>query len=134
MALAQLTQAAQLATAKRERAELDFAEANLRRQEKLLRLGSGQKSDVIRAEAKARRAKSAEKLKQQWRDSNRPKAFGVVTQDFQVRRLLRDHDVAALDRPRQIGPENRNVAEIHRDSRAAQFGFIGDLKMKMWFG
>ena len=52
IALAQLTQAAQLETAKRERAELDFAEANLRRQEKLLRLGSGQKSDVTRAEQK----------------------------------------------------------------------------------
>jgi multidrug resistance efflux pump len=51
-ALAQLTEAAQLATQKRERAELDFAEANLRRQEKLLRLGSAHKSDVIRAEEK----------------------------------------------------------------------------------
>ena len=51
-ALAQLTGAAQLATQKRERAELDFAEANLRRQEKLLRLGSAHKSDVIRAEEK----------------------------------------------------------------------------------
>ena len=51
-ALAQLTEAAQLATQKRERAEPDFAEANLRRQEKLLRLGSAHKSDVIRAEEK----------------------------------------------------------------------------------
>ena len=51
-ALAQLTEAAQLAAQKRERAELDFAEANLRRQEKLLRLGSAHKSDVIRAEEK----------------------------------------------------------------------------------
>ena len=51
-ALAQLTGAAQLATQKRERAELDFAEANLRRQEKLLRLGSAHKSDVTRAEEK----------------------------------------------------------------------------------
>jgi hypothetical protein len=49
-ALAQLTEAAQLAAQKRERAELDFAEANLRRQEKLLRLGSGRKADVTRAE------------------------------------------------------------------------------------
>jgi multidrug resistance efflux pump len=52
IALAQLTQAAELALKKRERAELDFAEANLRRQEKLLRLGSGQKSDVNRAQEK----------------------------------------------------------------------------------
>ena len=50
--LAQLTDAAELATQKRERAELDFAEANLRRQEKLLRLGSGRKSDVSRAQEK----------------------------------------------------------------------------------
>ena len=52
IALAQLTEAAELAAQKRERAELDFAEANLRRQEKLLRLGSAQKSDVTRAEQK----------------------------------------------------------------------------------
>jgi hypothetical protein len=51
-ALAQLTQAAELASQKRERAELDFAEANLRRQEKLLRLGSAQKADVIQAQEK----------------------------------------------------------------------------------
>ena len=51
-ALAQLTEAAELAAQKRERAELDFAEANLRRQEKLLRLGSARKSDVNRAQEK----------------------------------------------------------------------------------
>jgi hypothetical protein len=51
-ALAQLTEAAQAATAKRERAELEFAEANLRRQQKLLKLGVGQKADVTRAEEK----------------------------------------------------------------------------------
>jgi len=50
--LAQLTEAAQMAAAKRERAELDAAEANLRRQEKLLRLGSADKSDVNRAQEK----------------------------------------------------------------------------------
>ena len=49
-ALAQLTEAAQAATAKREHAELETAEANLRRQQKLLKLGIGQKSDVTRAE------------------------------------------------------------------------------------
>src|SRR6266516_1930952 len=48
--LAQLSEAAQIAAAKRERAELEAAEANVRRQQKLLKLGSGQKSDVIRAE------------------------------------------------------------------------------------
>ena len=51
-AVAQLTEAVQIAAAKRERAELDAAEANLRRQQKLLRLGSAQKSDVARAEQK----------------------------------------------------------------------------------
>jgi hypothetical protein len=51
-ALAQLTEAAELATQKRERVELDFAEANLRRQEKLLQLGSARKSDVNRAHEK----------------------------------------------------------------------------------
>ena len=51
-AVAQLTEAAQIAAAKRERADLDAAEANLRRQQKLLRLGSAQKSDVSRAEQK----------------------------------------------------------------------------------
>lgn len=50
--LAQLTEAAQIATAKRERAELEAAEANLRRQQKLLKLGIAQKSDVARAEEK----------------------------------------------------------------------------------
>ena len=52
VALAQLTEAAKIAAAKRGRAELEAAEANLRRQEKLLRLGSAQKSDVTRAEQK----------------------------------------------------------------------------------
>jgi hypothetical protein len=51
-ALAQLTEAAQVVSAKRERAELEAAEANLRRQQKLLKLGIGQKSDVTRAEEK----------------------------------------------------------------------------------
>ena len=52
IALVQLTEAAQVAAQKRERAELDFAEANLRRQQKLLKLGSAQKSDVMQAEQK----------------------------------------------------------------------------------
>ena len=51
-ALAQLTEAAQIAAAKRERAELDAAEANVRRQQKLLALGSAHKSDVNRAQEK----------------------------------------------------------------------------------
>ncbi len=50
--LAQLTQAAQAAAAKRERAELDVAEANLHRQQSLLAVGSARKSDVARAEQK----------------------------------------------------------------------------------
>lgn len=51
-ALAQLTEAAQIAAAKRERAELESAEANLRRQQKLLKLGIARQSDVARAEEK----------------------------------------------------------------------------------
>ncbi len=47
--LAQSIEAAQIAADKRARAELEAAEANLHRQEKLLRLGSAQKSDVNRA-------------------------------------------------------------------------------------
>ena len=54
----QLTDAAQIALAKRERAELEFAEANLRRQQKLLKLGSAHKSDVINAEEKLAELKS----------------------------------------------------------------------------
>jgi len=48
--LVQLTQAAEAAAAKRERAELDVAEANLHRQQELLAVGSARKSDVARAE------------------------------------------------------------------------------------
>jgi len=51
-ALSQLTEVAQVAAAKRERAELEAAEADLRRQQKLLKLGIGQKSDVTHAEEK----------------------------------------------------------------------------------
>ena len=48
--LAQLIETAEVAAAKRERAELEAAEANLRRQQKLLKLGSADKSDVVRAQ------------------------------------------------------------------------------------
>jgi hypothetical protein len=51
-ALAKLTEAAQVALAKRERGELEAAETNVRRQQKLLKLGSAGKSDVDRAEEK----------------------------------------------------------------------------------
>jgi hypothetical protein len=51
-ALAQLIVAAETAAAKRESAELESAEANLRRQQKLLKLGSARKSDVTNAEEK----------------------------------------------------------------------------------
>jgi hypothetical protein len=51
-ALAQSIVAAEAAVAKRERAELESAEANLRRQQKLLKLGSAHKSDVTNAEEK----------------------------------------------------------------------------------
>jgi len=51
-ALSQLIVAAETAVAKRESAEVEFAEANLRRQQKLLKLGSARKSDVTNAEEK----------------------------------------------------------------------------------
>jgi hypothetical protein len=51
-ALAPLIEAEQKAVAKRESAELEVAEANLRRQQKLLKLGSAHKSDVTNAEEK----------------------------------------------------------------------------------
>ena len=50
--LTQLTEAAEIASAKRERAELEAAELNLRRQQKLLKLGVARESDVTRAEEK----------------------------------------------------------------------------------
>ena len=50
--LAQLIEAEQKAVAKRESAELEFAESNLRRQQRLLKLGSAHKSDVTNAEEK----------------------------------------------------------------------------------
>lgn len=56
--LAQLTDAAEIATAKRERAELEAAELNLRRQQKLLKLGVARESDVTRAEEKLAELKS----------------------------------------------------------------------------
>jgi hypothetical protein len=58
-ALAQLTEAAQVATAKRARAELEAAEANVRRQQKLLKLGIAGKSDVDRAEEKLAELKAS---------------------------------------------------------------------------
>ena len=51
-ALAQLIEAEQKALTKRESAELEFAEANLRRQQRLLKLGSAHQSDVSNAEEK----------------------------------------------------------------------------------
>ena len=52
IALAQLIEVEEQAVAKRETAELEFAEANLRRQQRLLKLGSAHKSDVSNAEEK----------------------------------------------------------------------------------
>ena len=51
-ALTQATAAAQAAETKYHKAQLDAAELNLRRQRQLLKLGSGHKSDVARAEEK----------------------------------------------------------------------------------
>ena len=56
--LARAIEAAHAATAKREQAELDAAEANVHRQEKLLALGSARKSDVERATQKLAELKS----------------------------------------------------------------------------
>jgi hypothetical protein len=50
--LARAIEAAHAAAERRERAELEAAELNLRRQQKLLALGSGRKSEVARAEQK----------------------------------------------------------------------------------
>jgi len=44
--------AAHTAVAKREQADIDAAEANVHRQEKLFALGSARKSDIVRAEQK----------------------------------------------------------------------------------
>jgi hypothetical protein len=51
-ALTQLIEAEQKALARRESAEVEFAESNLRRQQRLLKLGSAHKSDVTNAEEK----------------------------------------------------------------------------------
>jgi hypothetical protein len=51
-ALAEATNEAATAAAQREKAELDAALLNLRRQKKLLAMGSGRKSEVSRAEEK----------------------------------------------------------------------------------
>ena len=56
--LALAIEAAHAATVKREQAELDAAEANVHRQEKLLALGSARKSDVERAAQKLAELKS----------------------------------------------------------------------------
>jgi hypothetical protein len=50
--LAHAISAAHTAAANRERAEFEFAEANVQRQRKLLSLGSGRKSEVAKAEQK----------------------------------------------------------------------------------
>jgi len=52
LANARLSEAARAATAKRERAELAAAEANVHRQQELLKLGLAAKEDVDRAEEK----------------------------------------------------------------------------------
>jgi multidrug resistance efflux pump len=51
-ALKQLSEATEAAKAKRERAELEAAEANVRRQQQLLKLGLAAQSDVNSAEEK----------------------------------------------------------------------------------
>lgn len=56
--LEQLTGAAEIATAKRERAEIEAAELNLRRQQKLLKQGVARQSDVTHAEEKLAEVRS----------------------------------------------------------------------------
>ena len=56
--LALAIEAVHAATSKREQADIDAAEANVHRQEKLLALGSARKSDVARAEQKLAELKS----------------------------------------------------------------------------
>jgi hypothetical protein len=58
-ALARAIESAHAAGAKRERAELEAAEANVHRQEKLLAFGRAGKSDVARAEQKLAELKAA---------------------------------------------------------------------------
>lgn len=57
--LALAIEAAHVATAKRDQAEIDAAEANVRRQEKLLALGSARRKDVERAVQKLAELKAA---------------------------------------------------------------------------
>jgi hypothetical protein len=57
--LARAIESAHAATKKREQAELEAAEANLTRQQKLLSLGSGRKADVAKAERKLAELKAA---------------------------------------------------------------------------
>jgi len=56
--LAHAIEAAHAAAAERERVELEVAQTNLRRQQKLLALGSARKSDVARAEQKVAELKA----------------------------------------------------------------------------
>jgi hypothetical protein len=58
-ALARAIESAHAAAKKREQAELEAAEANLTRQQKLLSLGSGRKADVAKAERKLAELKAA---------------------------------------------------------------------------
>jgi hypothetical protein len=58
--LAHATQAAREASEKRRRAEIEAAEVNLRRQRKLLALGTGRKSEVNRAEKKLAELRAAQ--------------------------------------------------------------------------
>jgi hypothetical protein len=58
--LARAIEAAHAAAKKREQAELEAAETNLARQQKLLSLGSGRKADVAKAERKLAELKAAQ--------------------------------------------------------------------------
>src|SRR4029077_3851687 len=77
--LAQMIEAEQKAVAKRESAELESAEANLRRQQRLLKLGSAHKSDVSNAEEKLAELKAPKNLCLEFagRFCETPNRFGV---------------------------------------------------------
>lgn len=56
--LARLSEAVQAAAAERDRAEIEAAETNLRRQQRLFAVGTGRKSDVAKAEQKLAEVKA----------------------------------------------------------------------------
>jgi hypothetical protein len=49
--------------------------------------------------------------------------------------LFRNDNVAALDGTRQVGPLNRDVAEVDRNAGTHQWvGFIANMEVQVWLG